>query len=110
MEDSIATLRPECDRRRGLTFVELLVVLAVVAMLTGIMLPVVSAARDRNRRTSCTNNLRQLVIAFRQYCEDYDEMAPPNGVAFLKQVQDLDRLWFRQILPYYRDPQILHCP
>ena len=50
-------------RCRGVTLVEILVVVAILATLAGILLPSLQAAREAVRRTSCSNNLRQLVLA-----------------------------------------------
>jgi len=49
--------------RRGVTLVELLVVVAIVGTLVGLLLPAVQAARESSRRTSCGNNLRQISLA-----------------------------------------------
>ena len=60
-----------CDlrgsRRRGFTLVELLVVIAIIGTLVGLLLPAVQSARESARRSTCSNNLKQLVLGLRNY-------------------------------------------
>jgi prepilin-type N-terminal cleavage/methylation domain-containing protein len=64
--------------RRGLTLVELLVVLAIVALLVGLLLPAVQGVRESSRRLQCTNNLAEIGKACEHYVTSMGRL-PPGG-------------------------------
>lgn len=70
------------QRRRGLTLIEILVVLVIIALLAAIAFPVFSSARETARRATCQANMQQLGLAFSQYIADYQRY--PGGGQFQK--------------------------
>lgn len=60
------------------TLIELLVVVAIIAILASLLLPVLAGSKERAKRVTCKNNLRQLIIATHLYANDQQEKLP-NG-------------------------------
>jgi len=74
--------------RRGLTLVELVVVLAIMGTLAALLVPVVFAVMELADRTVCANNLRQLGLAVQLYLKDQD------GWFFPIRSKGAPRLWY----------------
>ena len=93
-------------RAKAFTLVELLIVIAIIAILAAILFPVFARARENARRSSCQSNLKQMGLGILQYTQDYDEKMPMGiTVNFLpgQTVNDL-------LQPYIKSEQIFICP
>src|SRR5437762_1370773 len=62
--------------RTAFTLIELLVVIAIIAILAAILFPVFAQAREKARAISCVSNLKQLMLGWLMYVQDYDEVNP----------------------------------
>lgn len=60
-----------------MSLIELLVVMSIVALLAGMMVPVLGAARERGRRAACISNLKQLGHVIQAYLDDHQNIFPP---------------------------------
>jgi prepilin-type processing-associated H-X9-DG protein/prepilin-type N-terminal cleavage/methylation domain-containing protein len=93
--------------RRGLTLVELLVVIFIIAVLVGLLLPAVQASRQAANRVSCTNNLRQLALAALRFHIDHGKF--PTGARLPVDVGGRPtggtNVWI-ELLPYFEQENL----
>ncbi len=104
-------------RSRGFTLIELLVVIAIIAVLIALLLPAVQAAREAARRAQCTNNLKQIGLAFANY-ESANSIYPLGGMTFVSsfqtstwgnEVANNGMSWTALILPYIEQNTIFNA-
>lgn len=60
------------------TLIELLIVISIIAILAGILLPALNAAKGKAQAINCINNLKQLALSFHAYAGDFNGFTPWN--------------------------------
>ncbi len=88
--------------KQAFTLIEILVVIAIIAILAAILFPAFARARENARRSSCQSNLKQIGLGILQYSQDYDERmisGQSGGV-----------LWKELLQPYVKSKPIFACP
>ncbi|MDW8052901.1 MAG: prepilin-type N-terminal cleavage/methylation domain-containing protein [Armatimonadota bacterium] len=98
--------------RRAFTLIELLIVIAIIAILASILYPVFAQAREKARQTTCASHLRQVAMAGLMYVQDYDETffhgeyrgrgGSTGNLGFYQ--------WPWLLRPYVKEPRVFWCP
>lgn len=95
------------------TLIELLIVIAIIAILAAILFPVFATAREKARSAACSSNMKQLGLGMLQYVQDYDECYPSGCATWYNssgQIQSNYEGWAGQIYPYVKSLSVFVCP
>jgi len=103
--------KPVPHRIQAFTLVELLVVVAIIALLAAILFPVFEQAREKARSATCQTNLKNLGLAIQQYVQDNDDTMPSGTQGWTgTHMGGYGQGWAGEIYPYVRNSQAYQCP
>jgi prepilin-type processing-associated H-X9-DG protein len=103
------------DRRVAFTMTDLIVLLAVVALLVALVLPALGRAKAKSRKISCTCNLKQVGLSFRLFATDHSDAFPMNvstnkgGSKEFTNAAELFR-HYQSMSNELSTPKVLACP
>jgi len=104
---------PRQHTSRAFTLVELLVVIGIIALLVGILLPVLGSARDEAKRVACGAQVKQHGFALQAYADDYRDRFPSDGTNDFAGYWPWDMTYglSHELKTYYGpDRPTLYCP
>jgi len=100
-------------KRNAFTLIELLMVIAIIAILAAILLPVLQQARQRAWTGQCISNLRQIGMGMKMFADDNGDMYPESGADIYWNAIDPvtgKQSWMQQIFQYTMNTNLYDCP
>lgn len=100
---------------QGFTLIELLVVIAIIAVLASLLLPVLASAKEKARKITCMNNMRQWGLGFRMYTDDNRDFVPEEGntgagindLGSATATDNFDYAWYNKVGPTIGQPTLI---
>jgi prepilin-type N-terminal cleavage/methylation domain-containing protein len=94
--------------RRGFTMVEMLTVIAIIAILAGILFPVFATVKKNVHKATCTSNLHAIAVALKLYRDDHNTVYPEALLSFIDGAtgQEVSFLYPQ----YVKEQQVFRCP
>ncbi len=94
------------SKKRGFTLIELMIVIAIIAILAAILFPVFKKAQMKAQQVACMSNVRQLLTAIKMYAQDNDDEVPYALYG------DLARSAWADVIfqGYVSNDQVFDCP
>ena len=90
--------------RQAFTLIEMLTVIAIIAILAAILVPAITSSIERGRRSYCQNNLSQIGKALNMWADANRERLPAVSI-------NVQSYWDLQILPYMNNTtNVFLCP
>jgi prepilin-type N-terminal cleavage/methylation domain-containing protein len=97
-------------RSAGVTLLELLTVIVVIAILTTMLMPAISAMAERMERAKCTANLKSLYIGAEFYLQDQKRWPQINPALIGNESDRYASLWIEALKPYKVSENVWRCP
>ena len=99
--------------RKNFTLIELLIVVAIIAILAGLLLPALNSSRNRAKTIRCVSNLKQCGLGLIQYANDFNQKVvlswyPLSWGYFL--LKESGGYYARVYTPKYTSLEVMRCP
>lgn len=111
-----ASITVRFDHRAGFSLTEILIVAAIIGVLAAILAPAMQTMRSRAQQTSCTNNLRQIGVAWTQFAGENNGILGNYDKSGMRYWGGKLTSWGgpqakdRPLYPYLSDAKVFRCP
>ena len=108
-------MRFASNTRIGLTLIESVVLIAIIAILAAILSPMATRARAMTEQETCLSNIKKLTAACQVYAAEWDDYLPLQQCSWTYVDPDdpstfVNQYWGQQIYPYVKNLETFMCP